>query len=158
MHEDGHELAVERLMDVPREAVWRAYTQHLPEWFCPRPWTTEIVEVDLRPGGRSALILRGPNGEGGDVLEGVYLDVVPGEKVVFTDAFSVGWVPKKPFMLGFFTFADAGDGKTLYRAGARHWDAETKAQHETMGFMDGWAKVAEQLEEVAKGLAAPGRD
>lgn len=145
----SHDLGIERLIDAPVDAVWTAFTDHMEEWYCPRPWTTEVVACDLRPGGRSAVIMRGPNGEGGQVQEGVYLEVIPGRKVVFTDALTEGWKPAGPFMVGYFEFEPEGD-KTRYRAGARHWTEEAKAQHESMGFEEGWGKVAEQLEEVAK--------
>ncbi|CAN5489701.1 SRPBCC family protein [soil metagenome] len=146
-----HELSITRLIDAPRAAVWRAFTDHVEQWWCPKPWTTEIIEQDLRPGGRSAMILRGPNGEE-HRQEGVFLEVAPAEKVVFTDAFRAGWMPQTAFMVGYFEFADEG-GKTRYNAGARHWTAEAMEQHQAMGFTDGWSKVAEQLEEVAKRLA-----
>lgn len=35
------------------------------------------------------------------------------------------------------------------RATVRHWDAESKKQHEETGFHPGWSQVAEQLEAVA---------
>ena len=148
---DTYELRITRLIGAPREAVWRAWTDHLEEWWCPKPWTVEIVEQDLRAGGRAAMIMRGPNGEEAP-QDGVYLEVIPMEKVVFTDAFKAGWVPSGPFMVGFMEFADE-DGKTRYNAGARHWTEETMKQHEAMGFVNGWSKVAEQLEEVAKRIA-----
>lgn len=146
-----HDLTITRLIDAPREAVWRAYTDHLAEWWCPRPWSVEIIEQDMRPGGRSAMIMRGPNGEESP-QEGVYLEVVPLERIVFTDAFRAGWHPQGPFIVGIMDFADEGTG-TRYTATARHWSAEAKAQHEAMGFVEGWGKVAEQLEEVAKRIA-----
>lgn len=147
-----HELSVTRLIDAPRDAVWRAWTERLTEWWCPKPWTTEIIEYDMRPGGRSAMVMRGPNGEE-SAMEGVFLEVIPAEKVVFSNAFTAGWVPQTPFMVGIMTFADE-DGKTRYTGTARHWDEETMRQHEAMGFTDGWGVVAEQLEAVAKDIAA----
>ena len=74
--------------------------------------------------------------------------------LVFTDAFTGNWVPKEgaPFMVAEITFEDAGPGKTKYTATARHWTAETKAQHEQMGFVPGWTQCARQLEELAKTL------
>ena len=143
-----HELSVTRLIDAPVELVWKIATERLTEWWCPRPWTTEVVEQDWRPGGRSAMIMRGPDGEE-HPMEGVFLEVTPNRRFVFTDAFKAGWIPQTAFMVGFFEFADEG-GKTRYTAGARHWTAEAKAQHETMGFADGWGKVAEQLAELAE--------
>lgn len=147
-----HELSVTRLIDAPRDAVWRAWTERLTEWWCPKPWTTEIIAHDMRPGGRSALVMRGPNGEE-SAMEGVFLEVIPAEKVVFTNAFTAGWVPQAPFMVGIMTFADE-DGKTRYVGSARHWDEATLRQHEAMGFTDGRGVVAEQLEAVAKEIAA----
>jgi len=143
-----HELSVTRLIDAPVELVWKIATERLTEWWCPKPWTTEVVEQDWRPGGRSAMIMRGPDGEE-HPMEGVFLEVTSNRRFVFTDAFKAGWIPQTAFMVGFFEFADEG-GKTRYTAGARHWTAEAKAQHETMGFGDGWGKVAEQLAELAE--------
>ena len=147
-----YELSVERMLDAPVAAVWKAYTDHLGDWFCPKPWRAEVVAMDLRTGGRSSLTMHGPDGE---VMpnEGVYLEVVPERRVVFTDAFRDGWIPQGPFMVGFMEFAPQGD-KTHYRGGARHWTKEALEQHKAMGFETGWSIVAEQLEQVAKRLTA----
>jgi uncharacterized protein YndB with AHSA1/START domain len=146
-----HELSITRLIDAPVALVWTIATERLTEWWCPRPWTTEIVEQDWRPGGRSAMIMRGPDGEE-HPMEGVFLEVTPNRRFVFTDAFKAGWIPQTAFMVGFFEFADEG-GKTRYTAGARHWSAEARTRHEGMGFVDGWTKVAEQLAEIAEAEA-----
>jgi uncharacterized protein YndB with AHSA1/START domain len=151
MADDIYELSVSRLIDASPADCWKTWTDHLAEWFCPKPWTVELIEMDLRPGGRSALIMRGPGGEEMP-QEGVYLEAVPEQRIVFTDAFRSGWLPQGPFMVGFFEFTAEGD-KTRYTAGARHWTAEAKAQHEAMGFAEGWGEVAEQFAEVAERLA-----
>jgi uncharacterized protein YndB with AHSA1/START domain len=148
---DDLTLSITRLIDAPREAVWRAWTDHLAEWWCPRPWMVEILEQDLRAGGASAMIMRGPNGEESP-QQGVYLEVVPMERVVFTDAFTKGWIPAGPFIVGVLEFADEGGG-TRYTASARHWSAADKERHEAMGFVQGWGTVAAQLEEVAQRIA-----
>lgn len=142
------ELAVERHIAAPPARVWAIMTQRMAEWFCPKPWLAEIIEQDWRPGGRSAMVIRGPAGEE-QPNEGVFLEVVPGARFVFTDAFTVGWQPKGPFMVGFFEIAPDGDG-THYRAGARHWTAEACAQHAAMGFHTGWGAVADQLAALAE--------
>ena len=150
-----HDLSITRLIDAPVDVVWRAWTDHQAEWFCPRPWQVEIEERDMRTGGRSAMTMRGPAGE--EVpMEGVFLEVIPGQRIVSTDAFKAGWVPQpNPFMVRIDEFADEG-GKTRYTATARHWTAEAREQHATMGFEAGWEASADQLEEVAKRLVEAG--
>jgi len=148
----GHDLAITRLIDAPVDAVWRAWAEHGAEWLCPPPWRAEIVEQELRAGGRSRMVFHGPAGEAMP-LEGVYLEVVPAERVVATDALDADWRPREPFMVRIDSFADE-DGGTRYTATARHWTAEAKARHEAMGFEAGWGTSADQLAAVARRLAA----
>ena len=146
------ELAVERLIGAPPEVVFRVWTTRLAEWWAPKPWTTRVIENDPRPGGRSAMVMSGPDGASSP-MEGVFLEVVPNRRIVFTNAFSAGWVPQKPFMVGVFDFTPEGGG-THYRAASRHWDAATQQQHEAMGFQQGWGAVAAQLAALAEAEAA----
>lgn len=154
MTQPVHELAIERTFDAPRDAVWRAVTEHLTEWWCPRPWTSEIVALDWKDGGRFAITMHGPDGET-HPGEGVLLEVVPGERFVFTNMLDADWNPQaaQPVgIVGTFEFADAGDGKTRFRSSARHWSAADRKAHAEMGFEEGWGICADQLEEVARQL------
>jgi uncharacterized protein YndB with AHSA1/START domain len=47
------ELVLTRLINAPCEKVYRAWTEPelLKQWFAPKPYTTPIVEIDVRPGG-----------------------------------------------------------------------------------------------------------
>jgi len=150
------ELVLARIIDAPREKVFRCWTDAtlLPRWFAPLPWTTSSAKLDVRAGGSSVVVMRSP--EGVDYPNpGLYLEVVPNEKLVFTDTYTEGWKPNpEPFMTAIVTFEDAGDGKTTYTAIARHRNPESAKQHADMGFYDGWGTVATQLEEYAQGLAA----
>src|SRR5688572_13043200 len=115
--DNGWQLSISRHIAVPPEAVWQVMTERLPEWWCPRPWRTEVVEQDWRAGGRTASIMHGPDGEtsGG---EGVFLEVAPGKRLVFTDAISKvdgNWLPQEPFLIGGFEIS-AEDGGTRYFA------------------------------------------
>jgi uncharacterized protein YndB with AHSA1/START domain len=148
-----HELKLTRLIDAPRRALYRCWTEAelIKQWFTPRPWTTPVVEIDVRPGGSSHMIFRGPEGQEFP-NDGIYLELVPDERLVFTDAYTSAWVPSaKPFMTGIITFADE-DGKTRYTAVARHWTADDRKSHEDMGFHDGWGKATDQLEALARTL------
>lgn len=145
---DNQELSVTRYIDAPSERVWQIMTERLTEWWCPRPWKTEIIELDWRPGGRAAMVMRGPEGEQ-HPSDGVVLEFTPNRRFVFTDAFSTGWQPQLAFMIGIFEVAPEGDG-TRYTASARHWSAEAREQHQTMGFEEGWTAVAAQLAELSE--------
>ncbi|WP_313060440.1 SRPBCC family protein [Agrobacterium cavarae] len=142
-----HELVLMREIDAPREKIFRAWTdpELLKQWFCPKPWGVSHAELDVRSGGSSVIVMTGPNGEVVD-NRGVYLEVVPNEKIVFTDAFKTAWVPsEKPFMTGIVLLEPLGDGKTKYTAIARHWTEEDKKTHEAMGFHEGWGAATDQL-------------
>jgi len=149
-----HELAIERTFAAPRDAAWRAVTEHLTEWWCPRPWTSEIVAVEWKSGGRFSITMHGPDGEkhGGD---GMLLEVIPGERLVFTNMLGDGWWPQaaQPVgIVGVFEFADAPGGGTAFRSSARHWSATDQDAHDKMGFAQGWGVCADQLAEVAARL------
>ena len=57
------ELRISRLIRAAPETVWNVYTQRTAEWFCPRPWTTPVVDWDLRVGGRANVEMASPEGE-----------------------------------------------------------------------------------------------
>jgi uncharacterized protein YndB with AHSA1/START domain len=143
------ELVLTRLINAPREKVYRAWTDPalLKQWFAPQPYTTPIVEIDVRPGGSAYFVMRGPDGK--DLPNrGVYLEVVPNEKLVSTDAYVKAWEPsEKPFMTLILTFEDEG-GKTRYTARVRHWTVADREAHEKMGFHEGWGICADQLEAL----------
>ena len=147
------ELVLTRIIDVPADKLFKCWTtpERLHEWFCPKPWTVSHAEMDIRAGGSSLIVMRGPNGE--EVPNpGVYLEVVPNKRLVFTDAFTEAWKPSdKPFMTGILTFADEGEG-TRYTATVRHWTIEDREVHAAMGFEQGWGIATDQLAALAATL------
>lgn len=123
----------------------------MTHWFAPKPWTTPRVETDVRPGGASLVVMRGPDGNEFPNA-GVYLEVVPNARLVFTDAFTRAWEPSaKPFMTVIPTFEDLG-GRTRYTARVKHWTDADREAHEKMGFHGGWALCTEQLAELVAKL------
>jgi uncharacterized protein YndB with AHSA1/START domain len=148
------ELIITRTLKASPENLYRCWTEPalIKQWFCPKPWGVSHAEVDPRPGGRSMIVMRSPEGQEFPNA-GVYLEAVPGKKLVFTDAFVGDWEPAgEPFMVGIVTFEDNGDGTTLYTARVRHWTEDATKRHEQMGFHEGWSKCAEQLEDLARTL------
>jgi len=150
---EDRELVLTRLIDAPRENLYRAWTEPelLKQWFAPLPYTTPVAEMDVRPGGANLIVMRGPDGTEMP-NRGVYLEVVKNEKLVFTDAYTKAWEPaQKPFMTVILTFEDEG-GKTRYTARVRHWTVEDRQTHENMGFHQGWGLCADQLAALAAKL------
>ena len=80
-----------------------------------------------------------------------FLEIVPNEKLVFTDGYLPGWEPNpNAFFTAVVTFETLPDGKTRYTARAMHWTAEAKEKHAAMGFLDGWGAAFDQLVELSR--------
>lgn len=145
----NRELVLTRLIDAPREKVYRVWTdpELLKQWFAPLPYTTPVAKLDVRPGGANLIVMRDP--QGNDMPNaGVYLEVIKNEKLVFTDAYTKAWEPsEKPFMTVILTFEDEG-GKTRYTARVLHWSVADRETHEKMGFQQGWGQCADQVEAL----------
>jgi len=158
------DLILERTLDAPIELVWEAYTnpEHIKQWFAPKPYQITECELDLHPGGIFRIRMVGPDGfDTGHGVPGCVLEVIDREKLTWTSALGPGYRPNLsgegcesfPFT-AVVTFADAGNGKTAYRAVALHKDVADREKHEQMGFNEGWGTVAGQLEDFAQSLAA----
>lgn len=147
------DLSLTRTLAVPRQLVWECWTrpEHIPHFFIPAPHRVTSADIDLRVGGRFNTVFE-VNGQTID-NRGVYLEVVPQARLVFTDAYTEGWKPvPEPFMTALLLLADAPGGGTTYTAIARHRSAESRKSHEDMGFHEGWGIVTQQLETYARGL------
>lgn len=149
------DLEIVRDIKAPRALLWTCWTdpKHLPHWFVPKPHKVVACDLDLRPGGACNTTFD----VDGTMMEnnGVYLEVIPGEKLVFTDTYQAGWKPMPdPFMTAIITFEDREPGVTRYRAVVRHRTKEAAASHAKMGFFDGWGTVAGQLEAYAQEIGA----
>jgi uncharacterized protein YndB with AHSA1/START domain len=81
-----------RVIAAPAERVYAALVdaEALAQWLPPQGMTGRFERFDLRPGGSYRLVLTyddpsdgpGKTGEGSDVVETRFVDVVPGERVV----------------------------------------------------------------------------
>lgn len=151
---DSRDLVITRLLRAPRRLLWRAWSEPalLAQWWCPKPWTTEVRAFDLQPGGAFHTFMRGPDGGTSD-NPGCFCEVVPKERLVFTTMLSAGWRPQSAWMpfTASISMADEGSG-TRYEARVMHPDDATRARHEELGFHDGWGTVIGQLEALARTL------
>ncbi len=143
------DLLLERVVDVPREFVWEAWTtpEQVVRWFTPPPFTTTQCEIDLRPGGLFRTVMRSPDGEETTNV-GCYLEVVENERLVWTSVLGPGYRPRAPE--GGFAFTavislESVKGGTRYTALAIHATPAERAEHEEMGFHDGWGTALDQI-------------
>jgi uncharacterized protein YndB with AHSA1/START domain len=155
------DLTFTRVIDVPRAQVWRAWTEPalLMPWFCPLPWKTIDCEIDLRPGGLFRTTMQSP--EGAEFPNaGCYLEVIPNEKLVWTNALLPGFRPNTlaatcgsddaEFMFtAMIELADHAEG-TRYTATVIHSDEAGCKKHASMGFEAGWGAALDQLVAMVK--------
>jgi len=150
------DLVLERVIDVPRDRVWKAWTKpaQLMKWFTPEPWKTVDCEMDLRPGGIFRTVMRSPEGQEFPNV-GCILEVVENQRLVWTSALLPGFRPAnlaatpghecaELAMTAIIQLESQGD-KTKYTAIALHADPESRKRHADMGFHDGWGKALDQL-------------
>lgn len=153
------DLVLERVVDVPRELVWAAWTtpEHMKKWFTPAPWKTVDCEIDLRPGGIFRTVMRSPEGQEFPNV-GCYLEIIPNERLVWTSALRPGYRPavgapaaesQELYFTAIISLESVGSS-TKYTAVAMHADEATSQKHEQMGFHQGWGAALDQLVTLAK--------
>jgi uncharacterized protein YndB with AHSA1/START domain len=156
------DLVLERIVNVPRELIWQAWTcpDQLMPWFCPLPWKTVECEIDLQLGGRFYTVMESPEGERYPNT-GCYLELVEYEKLTWTNALEPGFRPAKQpeaspdhecaeFLLTASIMLEAHGNGTKYTALVRHANAAARAKHEKMGFAEGWGTCLDQLVAMIK--------
>jgi uncharacterized protein YndB with AHSA1/START domain len=152
------DLVLERIVDVPKELVWKAWTtpEQLKKWFTPAPWTTADCEIDLRPGGMFRTVMRSPEGEEFPYV-GCYLEVVENRRLVWTTVLGPGF---RPLQSGkgesdaiAFTAVislDSHERGTKYTALVMHRDEAERKKHDEMGFQSGWGAAFDQLVDMIR--------
>ena len=141
----ARELVLTRIIDAPRDRVFKAWTTRLPEWWGPHGMTTPSCQMDLRAGGTFRTVMRAPDGTEYPT-RGIFLEVVEPERIVFSDAFDPEWRPHPDiFFTAITTFEALTDGSTKCTARALHWTAANCARHVQMGFQHGWGESLDRL-------------
>ena len=144
--EAAAEVRISRSYGVAPEKVWRAWTdpQALSQWFGPGNPLVTTAEVDLRVGGRYRIVFKGASGEMNEVF-GVYQEVVPHSRLVFTWAFK--GTPERVSRVSIELKAQAG-GTALRFVHDRFYDEAARAGHES-GWQRGFANLDAMLERTA---------
>jgi uncharacterized protein YndB with AHSA1/START domain len=139
-------IEVSRTFDAPLELLWKAWTEpkHFMNWYGPKGFTIPTCESDLRVGGRHLWSMSSPDGRQ-MYFTGIYKEVVPMERLVFTDSMSdaegnvMGMGEGMPESMDVtVTFVHA-DGKTTVTV------SHMGAEHAAMGWEQAFDKLAEVL-------------
>ncbi|HEV8679502.1 MAG TPA: SRPBCC domain-containing protein [Stellaceae bacterium] len=111
---DPHVLVIRRVLDAPRHLVFAAWVDPVQaaRWWGPRGFTTVSNRMDVRVGGEWRRRMRSPEGTE-HVSRGIYREIAPPERLVFTFAWEQGGAPGHgPETAVTLTLADLGDGRT----------------------------------------------
>jgi uncharacterized protein YndB with AHSA1/START domain len=142
---EGHELVLTRILDAPRELVFKAWTDPkiVAQWWGPHRFTNPVCELDARPGGAIRIHMRGPDGTVYP-MTGTYQEIVEPERIVFTSA-ALDAAGNPMFeMLTTVTFADEG-GKTKQILRTRVIKSTAEAPRYLAGMEAGWTQSLERL-------------
>jgi uncharacterized protein YndB with AHSA1/START domain len=133
-------LTIKRRFNAPPEKVFAAWTDStkVARWMGPGDVKVLSAESDPRTGGRYRWLMKAPNGEDHDV-SGVYREVVPNEKLVFTWAWKS--TPERESLVT-LTFKGDGDGTLFTLTHEQFFDEEARDRHQM-----GWTNAMEKLDK-----------
>ncbi|MGH8714247.1 MAG: SRPBCC family protein [Casimicrobiaceae bacterium] len=132
-------LQIRRVFQAPVAAVYAALTdpEKMKHWMGPSDAFGEAqVAIDLRVGGRYRIVMRSPDGEMHRV-GGVYREIVPGKKLVYTWAWET--TPDRESQVT-LELKPSGDGTELLLTHQRFADTEARDKHQ-----HGWNGCLERL-------------
>jgi uncharacterized protein YndB with AHSA1/START domain len=149
------ELMLTRLIDAPRELVFRVWTEpkHMAQWWGPYGFTNPVCKMDVRPGGKLYIVMRHESGFE-HPMPGRFVEVVPQERLVFDNQAmdAEGSILLKGTII--VTFEDEG-GKTKLTVHARATGLVPESVQMIGGMEQGWTESLERLESyVEKAKAA----
>lgn len=147
------ELVITRLLDAPRELVFKVWTdpRHLAKWWGPRDCPAKSVQMDVRTGGRWRHCLQ-PTDGGKDLwLGGVFREIAAPERLVFTFAWEEEGERGLETVVT-VTFADR-DGKTLMTFRQTPFQSD----NERDGHRYGWGSSFDRLDGHLREALLPGQ-
>jgi uncharacterized protein YndB with AHSA1/START domain len=144
------QLVITREYDAPARLLFEAWSkpEHLMRWFGPEGYPLTMCEVDFRVGGRFRFAMTGPDGVQNPPFGGEYREIVPNEKIVFTDKFEL---PDAEELVMTVTF-DEHDGKTTQTLTTLFRTAAVKEEHLAVGMDEGLNSSLDQLAGVVGGM------
>jgi uncharacterized protein YndB with AHSA1/START domain len=143
---EGGELNFTRVVDAPRELVFKVWTdpKHVARWWGPHHFTNPRCKWDARPGGAILVHMRGPDGTVYP-MTGAFHEVVPPERLVFISAVPGEGGSNLFEVLNTVTFVER-DGRTAQTLTAKVVRKTAGADQFLKGMEAGWTQSLERLE------------
>jgi uncharacterized protein YndB with AHSA1/START domain len=141
------EIVISRVFSAPRAMVWEALADpwQVGQWWGPKGFTTTILEMDLRAGGKWRLVMQGPDGTKYP-NEMVFTEVVSRKRIVLElTGGREGAPPERLTKTMTFTDEDGGTRFTI-RIGFLSAEARDKNVRE-YGSIEGGKQTMERLEK-----------
>jgi uncharacterized protein YndB with AHSA1/START domain len=146
------EIVMTRVFDAPRALVFEAFTKPelVKQWLLGPPgWSMPLCQIDLRVGGAYRYVWRHADGrEMG--MGGVYREIVPQERLVYTELFDEAWYPGESLITT--TLAEK-EGRTTLTTTMLYASREARDAVLKSGMERG---VAASYDRLAELLALPG--
>jgi uncharacterized protein YndB with AHSA1/START domain len=136
------DLVINRTFDAPRDVVWKAWAERMGEWSAPKGFSIPVGEGDVRPGGKWHASMKGSDGVELN-LGGVYREVVPPERLVFTHAWQDANGRSSPETVVTVVLIDRGD-KTEMNFRQTGFDSVGARD----GHAGGWGSSFDRLAEL----------
>ena len=149
------ELTVTRIIDAPRELVFRLWTdpEHAARWWGPQGFTTISCEMDVRPGGAYRACMRSPEGTR-HCRRGIYREITAPERLVFTFAWEdAGGNPGHETVVT-VTFVEIG-GKTELTLHQAVFETVTARNEHQRGWTSTIERFAEYLASQSASSPSP---
>ncbi len=141
-------VVITRIFDAPRALVFKAWTDpsHLAQWWGPKGFTNPVCEVDLRLGGTLRIVMRAPDGAE-HPMRGVFREIMPPERLVFTNIATNANGKILLEGLTTVTFAEQGAGQTKLTVESRAVARVDFASRMLEGMEIGWTQSIDRLGE-----------
>jgi uncharacterized protein YndB with AHSA1/START domain len=118
--------------------------EHVRQWWGCEGSSISDCEMNLCVGGSWHIVMRMPDGND-HPFRGVYMEIVPGEKLVYTECYDVSRFGN-PKWLTIVTF-EAVDGGTVLTHTIRHNSPEARDGHLQAGMQTGAIQMLHRLDE-----------
>jgi uncharacterized protein YndB with AHSA1/START domain len=134
-------LSIKRRLKAPPAKVFAAWIdpEKVKRWMGPGESKALSAESDPRTGGRFRWVMESPEGEIHDV-SGVYREVIPNEKLVFTWAWKS--TPERESLVTVLLKPD-GDGTLLTLTHEQFFDEDARDRHQ-----NGWNSALDKMERL----------